>query len=181
LARAILEQAGDAIVVCDETGRIIRASKQAQAFCDRNLIGQSFEHAFPLRLLDGTSFAPVAPTDSSQHHSVEARLERNGQRFDFLVSVGRLKGTGKELLGSVMTLTDMTERKQASDQLRESERRFSDMLGNIELLSIMIDRESKITYCNDYFLRLTGWQREKVLGQCFFELFLPHDLVDELR
>ena len=54
LARAILEQAGDAIVVCDETGRIIRASKQAQAFCDRNLIGQSFEHAFPLRLLDGS-------------------------------------------------------------------------------------------------------------------------------
>jgi diguanylate cyclase (GGDEF)-like protein/PAS domain S-box-containing protein len=181
LARAILEQAADAIIVCDETGRIIRASKQAQAFCDRNLIGQSFEHAFPLRLLDGTSFAPVDPIDSSKRHAVEARLERNGQRFDFLVSVGRLKGAGEELLGSVVTLTDITERKQASDQLRESERRFSDMLANVELLSIMIDRESKITYCNDYFLRLTGWQREKVLGQCFFELFLPHDLVDELR
>src|SRR6185436_13598674 len=131
LARAILEQAGDAIVVCDETGRIIRASKQAQAFCDRNLIGQSFEHAFPLRLLDGTSFAPVAPTDSSQHHSVEARLERNGQRFDFLVSVGRLKGAGEELLGSVVTLTDITERKQAAEEIVQSQKRLRDLIDGL--------------------------------------------------
>ena len=32
LSSAILEQAADAIVICDKTGRIMRASKQAQAF-----------------------------------------------------------------------------------------------------------------------------------------------------
>ena len=77
-------------------------------------------------------------------------------------------------------VADVTERKQAAQELRESERRFSDMLGNVELVSIMIDRAARVTYCNDYFLRLTGWQREKVLGQSFFDLFIPPDLVDEL-
>jgi diguanylate cyclase (GGDEF)-like protein/PAS domain S-box-containing protein len=68
---------------------------------------------------------------------------------------------------------DITDRKLAGLQLRESERRFSDMLGSIQLASIMLDREARITYCNDYFLRLTGWQRHEVIGQNWFELFLP--------
>jgi diguanylate cyclase (GGDEF)-like protein/PAS domain S-box-containing protein len=76
---------------------------------------------------------------------------------------------------------DITERKQVADELRESDRRFSDMLGNVELMSIMLDLGARVTYCNDYFLRLTGWQREQVLGQNFIEMFIPPDLVDELR
>jgi PAS domain S-box-containing protein len=58
-ARAILEQAADAIVICDRTGRIIRASNQAQAFCGKNPIGRPFEHAFPLCQLNGTEFSPI--------------------------------------------------------------------------------------------------------------------------
>ena len=76
---------------------------------------------------------------------------------------------------------DITERKLVADELQESDRRFSDMLGNVELMSIMLDRGTRVTYCNDYFLRLTGWQRDQVLGQDFIELFIPPDLVEELR
>ena len=131
LARAILEQAADAIVICDETGRIIRASKQAQAFYDKNLLGQLFEHAFPLRQLDGTAFSPVGAIDSSLRQSVEARLECNGKEFDLLVSVGHLNGARSELLGSVVTLTDITERKRTVERLRVSEWRFRQMADNI--------------------------------------------------
>ena len=76
---------------------------------------------------------------------------------------------------------DITERKRIADELRESDRRFSDMLGNVELLSVMIDREMRLTYCNDYFLGLTGWRREEVLGGSFIELFIPPDRVEALR
>ena len=62
--------------------------------------------------------------------------------------------------------------------LRESERRFSDLLANVELISIMLDREARITYCNDYFLRLTGWHREEVIGRNWFEAFMPPELGD---
>jgi two-component system, cell cycle sensor histidine kinase and response regulator CckA len=70
--------------------------------------------------------------------------------------------------------SDITQRKQASDELRESERRFSAMFGNVELVSLMLDREARITYCNDYLLQLTGWRREEVIGRDWFELFIPH-------
>ena len=66
-------------------------------------------------------------------------------------------------------------------QLAESERRFSDVLGKAELLSLMLDKEARITYCNDYLLRLTGWNREEVLGRDWFELFIPPDLEESKR
>jgi PAS domain S-box-containing protein len=73
------------------------------------------------------------------------------------------------------------ERQRAQEVLRESERRFSDMLGNVELLSLMLDSEARVTYCNDYLLRLTGWRREEVIGGDWFELFLPPENVGRLR
>ena len=68
---------------------------------------------------------------------------------------------------------DITERKHIEDALRESERRYSDILNKIELISMTLDRDARVTFCNDYLLRLTGWRREEVLGSSWFERFIP--------
>lgn len=70
------------------------------------------------------------------------------------------------------TIQDVSEQKRSQDALRESERRFSDMLDNVELVSLMLDRDGHITYCNDYLLRLTGWERDELLGRDWFTLFV---------
>ncbi len=124
-ARAILEQAADAIVICDRTGQIIRASKQAHALCGKNPVGRPFEHAFPLRQANGARFSPVGAIDTTHRQSVEARLEYGGREFDLLVSAGHLTDARNEMLGSVVTLTDITERKHAEVVLRTSEQRLS--------------------------------------------------------
>jgi PAS domain S-box-containing protein len=74
---------------------------------------------------------------------------------------------------------DITTRRRAAQELRESERQISDMLGNVELVSMMLDRSARITYSNDYLLRLTGWRREDVIGKNWMELFVPPET--ELR
>ena len=309
LAHAILEQAADAIVICDAGGRIIRASKRAQLLHGKNLIGQLFEHAFPLFQLNGAPFLPVGAVDPNYMQALEATLTQNGREYHVLVSVGHLHSTNKELLGSVVTLTDITERElaaatlraseaefhtlaesmpqivwvlqadrrniyfnqqwmdytgltfeesnshgwgkvihpddqqrawevwqqavkgggvysvesrlrrtdgtyrwwlvrgvpridahgnvlkwfgtctdiheirtaelelsRANSMLRESERRFSDLLNNVELVSMMLDREGTITYCNDYLLRLSGWQYEELVGKSWLELFVPPEV-----
>ncbi len=76
---------------------------------------------------------------------------------------------------------DITERKHAADELRESERRFSNMLRNVDLLSLMLDRDGRVTYCNDYLLRLTGWTREEVFGRNWIAMFLPPEIGKELE
>jgi PAS domain S-box-containing protein len=75
--------------------------------------------------------------------------------------------------GAVVMHMDITEQRRARDDLRESERRFRDLLANVDLVSLMLDRAGRITYCNDYLLRLTGWGREEVIGEGWFERFVP--------
>ena len=82
-------------------------------------------------------------------------------------------GSAGELYRVAGTIEDITERKRAADELRESERRFGAMLGNVQLISMMLDRQARITYCNDYLLHVTGWRRDEVVGRNWFELFIP--------
>jgi PAS domain S-box-containing protein len=88
------------------------------------------------------------------------------------------QGRPAEIVG---VWTDITDRKRAEDELRETERRFREMLDNLELISIMRDHEGRVIYCNDYFLRLTGWSREEVIGTIWFDRFLPPDIVNQVR
>jgi len=98
-------------------------------------------------------------------------------------------GTGFAIAGFARRLKEdnrllqieVTERKRAEETLRESEQRFSDMLRNLKLTSMMLDREARITYCNDHLLKLTGWTREEVIGRDWFDLFVPSELVERLR
>jgi PAS domain S-box-containing protein/diguanylate cyclase (GGDEF)-like protein len=71
---------------------------------------------------------------------------------------------------------DVTDRKLVADELQERDRRYSDLLGNAELVSVMLDKNARITYCNDYLLQLTGWRREELLGRNWIQLFVPSDV-----
>ena len=68
---------------------------------------------------------------------------------------------------------DITERKQVDTALRESEQRFRDIMENVNLISVILDIHGNIIFANSYFLKLTGWQLEEVLGRNWFELLIP--------
>nr|WP_315431520.1 EAL domain-containing protein [uncultured Albidiferax sp.] len=70
------------------------------------------------------------------------------------------------------TIQDVTEQRLAEEALHESNRRFSDMLGNMEMVSMMLDSNGHLTYCNDYLLRLIGLAREEALGRDWFASFI---------
>ena len=92
-----------------------------------------------------------------------------------------LRNAEGNVVGATVVFEDIGERKLAEDALRESERRFSSMLANLDLISLMLDCNASITYCNDYFLKTTGREREEVIGANIFDLFLPPELVSDLK
>jgi len=70
---------------------------------------------------------------------------------------------------------DITERKRAERHLRESERRYSELLSNVELFAVMLDMQGRVTFCNDFLLRTTGWRRDEVVARSWFDMFIPAD------
>jgi PAS domain S-box-containing protein len=57
---------------------------------------------------------------------------------------------------------------------------FQDLVGKINLIALILNASARLTFCNDYFLTLTGWTRPEVLGCDWFQRFVPTG-TDDLR
>jgi two-component system cell cycle sensor histidine kinase/response regulator CckA len=69
----------------------------------------------------------------------------------------------------------------ARKEQRDSEQRFRKALENIQILALELNAEGKILFCSDHLLRITGWSAEEVLGEDWFDLFIPASRRAEIR
>ena len=60
----------------------------------------------------------------------------------------------------------------------EYERRFRHVLENMELAAVNVDLDARIRFCNDSFLRMTGWQREEILDDDWVGRFVAPERRD---
>ena len=119
LTRSIIEQAGEVIFVCDEKGAIIRASKLAYQLCVENPLLQQFNELVPLRIA-GTEhfFSLFTPQADNFFKNVEVDYQgHDAPTMHFLLNASPLRSAQDATIGFVVTLTDITERKQ-NEQVR---------------------------------------------------------------
>jgi PAS domain S-box-containing protein len=143
LARLILEQAAGAIVVCDEQGRVIRASQAAQRFCDDSPLLRLFSEVFPLRTDASDPFHLAQVLQGETLRNVDVALEWQGQEFDLILNAGPLL-SGRQILGCVVTLTDITERKRAEDALLRQTERLRNLHGVDQAILLAIESPEAI-------------------------------------
>lgn len=178
---AIFEGALDGILVSDvETGKFLTGNR---AIC--SMLGYTQEEIVSIGISDIHRKQDL-PHELEQVKKIlrgdiqmsadSPVLRKDGSVFYADIKAAPIRIGGRDYLLGIFR--DITERKKAERELRESEFRFSNLLGNVELVSMMLDREARITYCNEYLLRLTGWQQEEVIGENWFELFMPPELND---
>src|SRR6185503_10121783 len=127
LSRSILEQAIDAIVVCDRDGRVIRASRSAHQLCGGNPLLQLFTEAFPLRDGEGQPLSILGTLRGEVMRTREFRLAGDGD-VELLVSAGPVRDEHGELLGCVVTMTEITARKAIERALHDADRRKDEFL-----------------------------------------------------
>jgi len=79
------------------------------------------------------------------------------------------------------TVRDITELKRTEEALQAAERRLAELLGSIQLLTVMLDDDGSIAYCNNYLLQLTGWKAGELAGKSWFDLMIPPEEREKLR
>jgi len=175
LFRMLIDRSIDGIEVIDpETGRFLDINETT---CRR--LGYNREELLSMKVTD-IDTGVVSPVTWAQHveeirRSGSKTLQshhrrKDGSAFPIEISVRYVKLDRDYLIAAVR---DITERRQAEQALRESERRFREMLENVELIAMTLDENGVVTFCNDHLLRLTGWKREEVIGQDWFARFIP--------
>ena len=86
-----------------------------------------------------------------------------------------------KVVGAIESIRDITDAKRAENALRESERRFREILENIELASIIMDKQGRVIFCNDFLLEVTGWRREELMGADLVEVLVAEESRAETR
>jgi PAS domain S-box-containing protein len=87
-----------------------------------------------------------------------------GQEKWAIASWGPIFEHGGRQVGVQGSEREITERKHAEQALRESERRFRELLESVQLVAVMIDLNGYICFCNQHALTITGWTEDEVIG-----------------
>jgi PAS domain S-box-containing protein len=126
LSRLILDQAGEGIVVIDPQGAVVRCSASARNLSGRPVLLNHFDNAFPLQTPGSPLNTRRILCAASARERIRGReatmLHPDGRHSSLLVSASPLWSESNQLLGCVVTLTDITERKRAEEaQMRQAE------------------------------------------------------------
>ncbi len=89
---------------------------------------------------------------------------------------------GTVLIGWFMVRQEINHKnRRVNEKLVESERRFTEMLTNIQLLSVILDSKGNIVFCNEYFLKLTGYRYYEIVEKNWVDIFVAKDYKAETR
>ena len=141
--------------------------------------GYSRDEFMDMKLTDLQPVEDRAPGALREHQPRVMRLRvRDGATMNVEVTAYDVRLPGRR--ARMAMAVEVNTARRTEEALRESERRFREMLDTIELLAVLLDVVGTVTYCNPYLLRITGYAKENVIGRNFFELLVPEGRRDRV-
>ena len=105
-------------------------------------------------------------------------LRLDGKPIDVEVYAIKTEYQGKPAVQ--FSIVDITERKIANESMQEWERRFSNIMQSVNLVSIILNSQAKIIFCNQYILDITGYKEDDIIGKNYFDVFIHKKDKDEV-
>ena len=158
---AILEGIADTFYSLDSQWRFVTVNPAAEkAPFGRpatEMLGRVIWELYPALL--GTRihqhYLDAAEKYTMEHYEAQSPL--NGRWYDVFMQ-GREGGVD-------VYMRDITERREAEVALRESEKRYKELVENANSIIIKMDSQGKISFFNDFAQNYFGYSLNEILGQ----------------
>jgi PAS domain S-box-containing protein len=121
----LIDAAPQAIVVIDEDWRIARWNRAAEklfGWSRDEVLGQEAPFIPDDERLEAYARQLASEEQTGPRLFEAARVRKDGRRIDLLVATAPLETTSGERSGFIAVYTDLTERKQLEDQLRQAQK-----------------------------------------------------------
>jgi diguanylate cyclase (GGDEF)-like protein/PAS domain S-box-containing protein len=168
--RSLFQQAGDSIVIADRQLRIVAANGRACVhfgYTERELLGM------PVARIDSNfTYGPhlIDTLRLGQTHLLRiVKRRKDGSTFPAEVHISRFEDGGQEYFQAI--IRDLTEREDAERQLRESERRFREVIEMTPAGYVLASADGRILDVNPALCALSGHARGQLVGACLTGLF----------
>ena len=169
-----LQSIGDAVIATDTVGRVTRMNPMAERLCGWMLadaLGRPLSELF--RIFNADTREPVAnPVQAviAQGQVVGLTnhtllLAKDGQEYQIADSAAPIRNAAGEIVGVVLVFSDVTEKHQAEQALRDSEERFRNLYEKAPLAYQSVDAAGNILQVNDAWLKLFGFTHDEAIGR----------------
>jgi diguanylate cyclase (GGDEF)-like protein/PAS domain S-box-containing protein len=166
---AIFNEVRDGIILLDLTGRIIKINKrvaEVTKYSEKYIVGKRFNF---FKNFTSDSIAKMIFNFSKAAAGYQVPpfevigYTKTGEKRVGEVYGSLVKKKGKAV-GVLVVMTDITDRKQAEEALRESEKKHRTILETMEDGYFEVDLRGNFTFFNDALCRIHGRPREELMG-----------------
>lgn len=181
--RAIFDTTRSLIVVLDLEGRIVRFNRACESLtgysADEVLGKVLWDFLVPPEQREGVNEVFFSSVLGGVFSSYENDwLTRNGERRRIAWHNASLVGSdGKYVIATGM---DITERKEIERRLRQSERRFRELVETTHDWMWEVDAEGRYTYASPQVKSLLGYRPEELVGKTPFDV-MPKEEAERVR
>jgi PAS domain S-box-containing protein len=177
LAETLMETIPLPIFYKDTEGRYLGCNRAFE-----EMIGQSRDS-----IVGRLVYQTTSPQLAEASHALDRQLLEEGgeQRYqsqirladgrfaDVIFAKARFYNPDGTVGGLIGVIQDITERLQAEHALQESERKYRDLVENVNSIILRLDMEGRVTFFNNFAQQFFGFSEAEVLGRLVTETIVP--------
>jgi len=181
LYKTIFESASDAILVIDKNGEIINFNDRLAeigGYKRAELSGKNIRSltriitADSLNIVVSNFFNRMAGLDVPPYE-IEV-LNKNGDVVNIEINARPLK-KGKNIIGDLVLLRDITARKKTEKALKVSEENYRLIVENTQDLIFIENAAGEVTYISPSIKNMLGYEQSDIIGHSFRSLIHADD------
>ncbi len=181
--RTTLNSIGDAVIATDTSGRVVRMNPVAEmltGWSAREAVGRPLGEVFDIvhTLTGGPAENPVQqvleagkPAGPAKHTML---IARDGTEYQISDSAAPIKDATAVMTGVVLVFRDVTDAYKKDRQLRESERKYRQLIENAND-AVFITQDGQIKFANRKTSIIIGYSEEELGAVPFVEFIHPGD------
>jgi len=182
----IFETIADAILIYDRDGRITQANLAAERILGlprEEITRRTYnDPAWRVASVDGRPIAehefifPRVIGSGQPIYGVERLIGRRGKDAVVVsINAAPLRDAAGRLVGTVESLSDITERKRAEETTRRSEERFRALVEKSTDIVSLVGPDRKLAYATDSVTTTFGYPLHEFVGRDLLDFIHPDD------